>query len=127
MQPNPIGWVEIPVTDLDRAEAFYQDYFGFKLDRQPEKNGWTMSWFPMDQSGYGSGATLMKCENSKPSSQGILIYFTAPEPTIEESLKKAESMGIEILTPKTDIGEHGFFAIIKDTEGNQLGIHSMKG
>ena len=127
MQKNAIGWVEIPVTDLDRAEKFYTDYFGFKMARQEEKKGFTMSWFPMDE-GYGAAGTLIKGAGYVPSHEGVLVYFTAPnQGTVEDGLKKAEGSGIKILVGKTDIGEHGFFGIIEDSEGNRIAIHSMKG
>ena len=125
-QKNPIGWVEIPVTDLDRAEKFYTEYFGFEMARQPEKNGYTMSWFPMDE-GYGAAGTLIKGEGIIPSYEGPVVYFTSPGESIDDGIARAEEMGIKILIPKTDIGEHGFFAWIEDCEGNRIAIHSMKG
>lgn len=126
MQKNPIGWVEIPVTDLDRAENFYSSYFGFACDRQEERFGVIMSWLPMDMEGYGSAATLIKGERYTPSHEGPLVYFTAPDGGIDAALKKAEEQSVKVLCPKVDIGEHGFFAILEDSEGNRIAIHSMK-
>lgn len=126
MQKNPIGWVEIPVSDLGRAEKFYTDYFGFEMARQPEKGGFTMSWFPMDE-GYGAAGTLITGPGLKPSYEGPVVYFTSPGESIDDGITKAEEMGIKIIIPKTDIGEHGFFAWIEDSEGNRIAIHSMKG
>ena len=127
MQMNPIGWIEIPVNDLDRAEKFYTDYFGFKLDRQEPEGGVTMSWFPMTMDSYGSACTLIKGDAYTPSSEGSLLYFTAPEKSVEKGVKKAEEMGLKIIQPKTSMGEHGFIAWIEDPEGNRIGIHSMDG
>jgi predicted enzyme related to lactoylglutathione lyase len=131
MQKHPIGWVEIPVTDLERAEKFYKDFFGYACERQPEMNGYTMSWFPtMDENmdkGYGSACTLMKGEGYVPSHEGPQIYFTAPEETVEKSLEKAKEHDITVLVPATSIGKHGFFGVIEDSEGNSIAIHSMKG
>ena len=127
VQKNPIGWVEIPVSDMDRAEKFYGDYFGFEMARQPEKGGYEMSWFPMDMAGYGAAGMLMKGEHYTPSMDGALIYFTAPGGTVEKGLEIAAERGIEVLVPKTNIGEHGFFAVLADSEGNKFAIHSMKG
>ena len=125
---NPIGWIELPALDLDRAEKFYSDYLGSKFERQKEMNGCTMSWFvPMNMESYGSAMTLMKGENYQPTIDGPLLYFSAPGETVEAGLQKAEEMGIEVLIPKMFIGEHGFFAVLKDSEGNRFAIHSMKG
>ena len=124
---NPIGWIEIPVSNLERAEKFYKEYFGFELDRQAEKNGITMSWFPMKMDQYGSACTLIHGEGFVPSHEGATLYFTAPGDTVEKGLEIAEKMGVKVLLPKTDIGEHGFYALIEDSEGNRIAIHSMKG
>lgn len=128
MQKNPIGWVEVPVTNLDRAEKFYQDYFGMEMARQPEKDGYEMSWFmPMDMESYGSAGMLIKGKDYAPDKDGVVLYFTAPGGTVDAGLKKAEEMDQKVLMPKTDIGEHGFFAWIEDSEGNRIAIHSMDG
>jgi predicted enzyme related to lactoylglutathione lyase len=124
-QKNPIGWIEVPVSDMDRAEKFYLDYFGLQAQRQPEKKGYTMSWFDMDMEGYGSAATLMHGEGYTPSHEGPRVYFTAPEGSVIKGLEKAEKMGIKVLMPRMDIGEHGFIAEIEDSEGNRIAIHSM--
>jgi predicted enzyme related to lactoylglutathione lyase len=30
-----------------------------------------------------------------------------------------------VIKPKMSIGEHGFIALVMDTEGNTIGLHSM--
>ena len=126
VQINPVGWIELPVTDLDRAEKFYAEFFGFTMARQTPKMGYEMSWFPMDE-GYGAAGMLIKGEGYEPTKTGAVLYFAAPDSTVEKSLEKATAMGINILCPKTDIGEHGFFAWIEDSEGNRIALHSMEG
>ena len=123
---NPIGWVEIPVSDLDRAENFYSSLFGFNLDRQEEKEGFTMSWFPMEMESYGAAGTLIKGEGYTPSHDGTLVYFTAPEGSIDKGIEKAQELGVNVLMPKMDIGEHGYIAMLEDTEGNRIAIHAME-
>lgn len=125
MQNNPIGWIEIPVTDLDRAEKWYSDLFGYEMQRQEERFGFTMSWFPMDMKDYGSAATLIKGDRYTPSHDGPLIYFSSPGAGIDEGIAKAEELGIKILEPKFDTKEHGFYAVLEDSEGNRIAIHSM--
>ena len=74
---NAIVWAEVPVTDLDRAEKFYMDFFGFEMARQEPKNGYEVSWFPMSEN-YGSAGMLMKGESYVPSHNGPVLYFSAP-------------------------------------------------
>jgi uncharacterized protein len=123
---NSVGWFEIPVTDLDRAEKFYKDLLGLDCDRQEKKeNGITMSWFPMEIKEYGSAGTLVLGEYFTPSHKGTLVYFSCSR--VDETVKKAEAMDVKILLPKTDIGEHGFIAWLEDSEGNRIAIHSRNG
>jgi uncharacterized protein len=120
---NPVGWFEIPVTDLDRAEKFYNELLGFEFDRQdPKPNGITMSFFPMEMDALGCPGTLVLGPNFVPSQEGSLVYFSTAN--VEETVKKAESLGSKTLLPKTDIGEHGFIAWLEDSEGNRIAIHS---
>lgn len=124
---NPIGWIEIPVTDMDRAEKFYTAYFGHELQRQEEQHGILMSWFPMSMDGYGSAATLIKGDDYRPSHEGTLVYFPAPGGTIDAALEKAKEQGITILLEKMNIGTHGYIAWIEDSEGNRIALHSQEG
>lgn len=126
MQKNPIGWFDLPVADIDRAEKFYTEYFGFEFNRQEDQNGMRRSWFPMDE-GYGAAGMLIQGDGFVPSHDGPTLYFTSPGESIDDGIAKAEALGITILIPKTDIGEHGFYAWLEDSEGNRIAIHSMKG
>lgn len=127
MQKNPIGWVEIPVRDIDRAEKFYAEFFGIVFERQPEANGYVMSFFPMDMNSYGSAAALVQGEHYTPSYEGSVVYFTAPDGTVEKALEKAHAQNIKVIVPKMSIGENGYIAFIEDSEGNRIALHSMEG
>jgi predicted enzyme related to lactoylglutathione lyase len=118
---NPVGWFEIPVTDMARAKAFYECVFELTLEEHqigPE----LMAWFPMEEGVVGSTGSLVKAEGYKPSLDGVLIYFTAPD--INATLARTKEKGGTVLLEKTDIGEYGFIAMIQDTEGNRIGLHS---
>jgi len=125
MEYNPVGWFEIPVIDLQRAMKFYTDLFGYTLDLQPEKSGFTMAWFPMVDKMMGAAGTLILGEGYTPSHEGSMVYFSVP--SVQETLTRVEGVGGKILMPKTDTGGHGFFAWVEDTEGNRIAIHSMQG
>lgn len=123
---NPVGWFEIAVKDLDRAEKFYKELLGLDCDRQEDKsNGYIMSWFPMQVDALQAAGTLVLSDQFTPSHDGTLVYFSCPN--VEETLKKAEALEAKILLPRMDIGEHGFIAWIEDSEGNRIGIHCMEG
>jgi hypothetical protein len=52
------------------------------------------------------------------------VYFISEE--INEELSRVEAAGGKIIRSKQDIGDYGFIALVEDTEGNMIGLHSMK-
>ena len=122
---NPVGWFEIPVSDMERAQAFYEGVLQVELSLQPEQNGILMSWFPMEEKAIGAMGSLVKGEGHVPSSDGVLIYFTAPD--LEAHEARVREHGGEVLQPRVSIGEYGFMSVIRDTEGNKVALHSREG
>ncbi|WP_434358696.1 VOC family protein [Parasalinivibrio latis] len=121
---NPVGWFEISVDDMDRAVGFYEFLLGYKLELH-DMEGSQMAWFPqpVEANAYGATGTLIKAEGCRPSMDGNNIYFSVDN--IEACCDRASEAGGSVILPKTSIGEHGFFALIRDTEGNRVGIHCM--
>ena len=109
---------------MARAKKFYEDLFGYSFEDH-DMGDWQMAWFPMEADAPQSAGTLMKGDGYVPSSDGVRIYFSVD--SVEETLKKVENFGGKLMTPKRDIGEHGFIAWIGDSEGNTIAIHSMEG
>lgn len=124
---NAVVWFEVPVTNMERAMKFYENILDIQLNRQ-KMDALDMAWFPWEESGTGSPGTLiLHPDYYKPSADGVLIYFTAHSGDLSNELSKVESAGGQILVPKTMINEeHGYYALILDTEGNRVALHSRK-
>lgn len=124
---NSISWFEIPVTDLNRAQRFYETVFGIHLMPMDMPNI-KMRVFPVDDlmTGVSGALTDTGGEFHKPSAnEGVLIYLNG-NPDVQRVLDKVESAGGKIVVPKTEISpEHGYMAVFIDTEGNRVGIHSI--
>ena len=124
-----VGWFEIPVTDMDRAVKFYTKVFNIEIAVQqfgPTAMGWFP--FPEDKNAKGAGGSLIhNPEHYKPSQDGALVYFTSRSGDINDELSRVVTAGGRILKAKTQISEdHGFMALIIDTEGNRIALHSLK-
>ncbi len=119
---NPVGWFEIPVTDIVRAKDFYEYVLGYQLTFQELKR-MKLAEFPMTE-GRGISGALVQAIGYTPQHSGTLVYFTVQN--IEETLSRVEKKGGKLLIPKTDIGEHGYIAHFEDSEGNQVALHSMQ-
>ena len=124
---NPIGWIEIPVIDMERAIKFYEAVFNFKLERHP-MGPLDMAWFPTVKDSIGASGSLVKHEKwYKPTLDGILIYFTAFSGDVDNELKKVEAAGGKVWISKKQISpDIGYMAVFEDTEGNRIALHSRK-
>ncbi|HPG12100.1 MAG TPA: VOC family protein [Chitinophagaceae bacterium] len=123
---NAISWFEIPSTDLDRATKFYETIFGIQLAPLDLPNI-KMRMFPLDDMMTQVGGAVVDSGGfHKPSAtDGPLIYLNG-NPDVQAVLDKTEAAGGKILVPKTEISpEYGFMAVIIDTEGNRIGLHSV--
>jgi predicted enzyme related to lactoylglutathione lyase len=119
---NPVGWFEIYVQDMARARAFYEATFEVTLERldSPGIELWT---FPSSPSIPGAGGALARMEGKDSGSGGTLIYFSCADCAVEAA--RAAQHGGRIIKEKMSIGDYGFIALLIDTEGNMIGLHSM--
>lgn len=120
---NPVFHFEIPVSDMDRAKAFYESVFGYRLIRT-EVDGYDMAFFPRADGAAGASGALAKGDAYRPSREGAIIYFDVPD--IDAVLQKAKQRGSRILYEKKDIGEAGFVAEFEDSEGNRDALSQVK-
>lgn len=126
MKNNVVGWFEIPVTNMEHATRFYEDVFGFKLERH-QMGELDMAWFPAVEGSGAMGSLVYHKKFYKPSMNGTLVYFTAHSGDLANELAKIESAGGKILQPKTLITDDiGYMALFIDSEGNRIALHSRK-
>jgi hypothetical protein len=122
---NAISWFEIPATDLDRAQSFYETILGITMTKLDLPNI-KMRMFPVDDPAGVGGSICDSGGFHKPSpTDGPLVYLNA-NPDVQIVLDKVEKAGGKILVPKTQITpEFGYMAVINDTEGNRIAFHSV--
>ncbi len=114
---------EIPFDDGDRARAFYKDAFGWNLVHMPEMSytmvstGPTTEQGPPSEPGFINGGMLDRSE----SLSGSPVVVVDVE-DIDAALAKIESLGGSTLSAKLPVGEMGFAAYFKDSEGNAVGL-----
>ncbi|WP_299441755.1 VOC family protein [uncultured Aquimarina sp.] len=120
-----VTWFEIPVTNMDRAKAFYEKVFDIEVGLH-KMDGLQMGWFPnKNESGIATGTLIDAGDHYKPSKDGVLIYFSCEDVTNE--ISRVEAAGGEVLSNKTQISpDHGYMAYFIDSEGNRVALHSSK-
>ena len=123
---NAISWFEIPTTDIDRAQKFYENIFGITMMPMDMPNI-KMRMFPLDDMMTQVGGALVDSGGFHKASatDGPLIYLNA-NPDVQIVLDKVVEAGGSIMMPKTEISpEYGFMAVFIDTEGNRIALHSV--
>lgn len=118
MSTNTLCWADIPVLDLDRAIAFYAAVLGQPVIKK-SGHGADFALLPHD----GKDASCCLVLGSEPSRTGPLIYL-AVEDRLDAAIEAVRTHGGAILKDKEQIGPYGSRAIVLDSEGNRIAIHS---
>jgi len=123
---NPITHFEIPADNIERAKKFYEKIFDWKIEKYDDKDEeyyFVMTtevgddeWTPKEPGAINGG--LVKREMPD---EPFVNYVTVD--SIDKTCKLIEKNGGKIIMPKTEMGEWGWWAIFKDTEGNVLGLY----
>jgi predicted enzyme related to lactoylglutathione lyase len=122
---NLISWVSIPSIDFDRAVKFYSELTGKTLNAMGEGDQRMATSVPnTDEWKMVVGFGVTGDSTIKPGSSGLRVYIVSDD--LDGWLSRVENAGGKILTPKSEMGEYGFWALIEDTEGNHIGLHSFK-
>ena len=120
---NAISWFEIPVADMDRAQRFYETVLGRPLRRE-NLGGDVLAVFPHEKPGVG-GALQAGANASATAASGIRVYLDCM-PGIDAVLSRIEAAGGQIVSPKSALPPGmGFIAHLRDTEGNEVGLHAL--
>jgi predicted enzyme related to lactoylglutathione lyase len=122
MKNNPVGWFEIHVQDMARAQKYYETVLGVTL--QKLNSEYDMLAFPMEMERYGAPGALIKMDGMDSGGNSVLVYFSCDDCAQEAS--RVVPAGGRIHKDKISIGEYGFIALVLDTEGNMFGLHSLK-
>ena len=120
---NPVGWFEIYVQDMGRAQQFYETVFEVKLERLPSP-GIEMLAFGMQLDAPGCTGALVRMPGKESVDGGTIVYFSCGDCAVEAA--RAVAQGGRVFKEKFSIGEYGFIALVYDTEGNMIGLHSQK-
>jgi len=112
----------MPADDLKRAQKFYSKTFGWNMMPMPEMQYTMVGTTPSDKEGmpkeYGAINGGMT-ERGAPVSHTVVTILVDD---IDASLKLIEKNGGKVARKKMPVGEMGFVAYFKDSEGNVVGL-----
>src|SRR5206468_2389559 len=119
---HQVVWFDIPTRDLDRAVRFYSAVLGTQLKKEQSGPGVAIAMLPHAEGSVGG--CLVQNLGTRPSETGPLLYLNA-QGRLEEALDAVEKYGGKILAARHSISPFGFRAIVIDSEGNRIALHSM--
>lgn len=116
---SPIVWFDIPVRDLDRAIAFYSAVLAQPIVKQqfPEV---AIALLPYEE---GEVPGCLYPSDEPPAAHGPLLYFSCAG-RLDEAIEQVELHGGKVLQGRRPIGPYGFRAVVLDSEGNRIALHS---
>jgi uncharacterized protein len=79
---------------------------------------------PFVDGGLWPPGALVRISGFSPGGSGTLVYFACDDCAVEAA--RAAGQGGHVVAEKMSIGERGFVAVVADTEGNVIGLHSMQ-
>ena len=116
---------DIPADDMERAKRFYEEVFDWEIAPVPGSGGnfHAATTVPVNEKGepkVPGGINGGLFQRGTHGLEGISIEINVP--SIDEYLERIESAGGKIVKPKGPILDIAFFALVKDTEGNIIGL-----
>ncbi|MEP1931244.1 MAG: VOC family protein [Roseibium sp.] len=113
-------WMEIPVTDLDKATEFYNKVFKTELNLVKDMGPNAFAMFPT-KDGQGIAGHIYP---GKPAARGTgpTVHISCPD-SLEETMERFVSAGGEVLSDPIAIPA-GRFAYGEDPDGNSIGMFS---
>ena len=122
MVDHTIVHFEIPADDVEKLRKFYGQLFGWKIEKMPGPvEYWGIQTVPVDEKGgpirSGVNGGMMKKQNPEHKPVNYILVES-----VDEYIKKIESLNGKIVVPKMEVPGIGWWALALDPEGNQFAI-----
>jgi len=120
MEGQTLCWTDIPVINLDRAITFYSAVLDAPVTKEEGEPGVEFGLLPHDDN--TSGCLTVGGDN-QPSLIGPLIYLSV-DGRLNEAVAAVNANGGTVQQPPHAIGAYGYRAVVIDSEGNRIALHS---
>lgn len=117
-EKNRAVWFDIPVSELDRAAAFYRAVLSVQVKKE-DMGGFQLC---VIEHGDGNGGCLVKSPDEV-SAVGVMIYLNV-NGRIRDAVAQVRTHGGGVVEDVHSLSPHGFRAIVLDSEGNRVALHS---
>lgn len=116
---------ELPVDSVEKATEFYSKAFGWKVNKAPgdDMDYWIVHTgavddkFMLKEKGMINGGIYKRGPGGSKSSVVVISVGD-----LDKSIDKVKKNGGEVVLDKRQVGEMGYYAQVKDTQDNILGL-----
>ncbi len=113
---------EIPADDLPRAKKFYGTVFGWKASDVPEMEYVMLGTTESDENGMPKQPGAINGGMMKRQDPLRHPVVTIDVENIDDALASVKKNGGQVVREKLAIGDMGFTAYFRDSEGNVIGL-----
>lgn len=118
---NKVVHFEIPVEDVSRAKKFYH-IFDWRIEDFPGMDYVSLLTVPVDENFMPKEKGAINGGMMKRTKEVSSPVFSIEVSSVDEYLKKVEAAGGKLVMPKQEVPGMGYYAYVKDTEGNVVGL-----
>ena len=118
MAHGQITHIEFPADDVGRARRFYEGLFGWQFR---EMEGFDNYLLFNTGSAEAGGAIGQRGDST---GERLLVYVEVD--AIDDLLPRVPELSGQVTKERTEIPGQGWYAIVVDPEGNELGLYELR-
>ena len=116
MANGQITHIEFPADDPARASRFYSELFGWELSEMPGfENYFLFSFGAIERAGGAIG------KRNESTGDKLRVYVEVD--SIDPVLARVPGLGGKVTTARTEIPGQGWYAVVEDSEGTEIGLY----
>jgi predicted enzyme related to lactoylglutathione lyase len=118
---------EIPADDLSRAKKFYTTVFGWNMNEMPEMEYVMVGTTESDENGMPKQPGAINGGMLKRQDPVRHPVVTIDVESMDDALARVKKNGGQVVREKLPVGDMGFAAYFRDSEGNVIGLWQRAG
>lgn len=115
---NHLCHFELMVSDPEKTKQFYGKVFDWTFKTDESMQGYTMI-----DAGKDPGGGMMKKPDTAPH-HALTVYFWVD--SIDDTMAKVSESGGQVIVPKMEIPDMGWWGLFADPDGIPVGIYEAK-
>ncbi|GAA1716941.1 VOC family protein [Fodinicola feengrottensis] len=123
MTDNKVSWVDLPIQDLDGAQRFYGEVFGWSFQAYSDEY---MTMKDADGKQFGALDKVLADRQLAEGRRSPRVYVKVDD--LESTFAKVSAAGGKIIKGRMEIrpaAEPGWWAVVHDAEGLELGLWTL--